>query len=349
MSPLTDERFGRFNGAVEVIKEKEIIILMSHVDPDSIGAAFGCKEVFSFLGCEHVKVVYNGVVSHPQNKEIFNQYGLYDLFIEAAEVACNVDAVFVWVDSSKIEDSRLPDCFKNVIPQIVIDHHRGEDLPEQDQEHFYWVEDIGSASTLVCELGIKLEMAFSKEARTLLALGVHNDTKSLIKANSRDVKVFEYLNGEDVSVDLNALNSFELPPSYFEILVHALTNSESQDENVIANAGIISAGDGDFLSIIADLLILERGTSLVFVWGIIDNMVRIAARSKGSGISLNELLKDKFGKENAGAKFTPDRRGEGGALLNMGFLRPTKNKKVQEAVLNSVALFLREKFFGESE
>ncbi|MFC1608574.1 bifunctional oligoribonuclease/PAP phosphatase NrnA [Patescibacteria group bacterium] len=351
MGSLIDERVRKFSGITDAIKEKngDIVIVVNHVDPDSVGAAFGCKEILNFLGCENVEMTYSGTISHPQNKEIFNQFGLYDSFCNVESFHCDKEATFIWLDSSRIEDSRLPDQYAKIIPTIVIDHHRGEDLPDEGQDYFFWVEDIGSTSTLICELGQKLEVAFSKGARTLLALGIHNDTKSLIKASNRDIGAFDYLKGDDISADLNALNSFELPPSFFEIFLHALASKDVQNENMIANAGILGSEDGDFLSIIADQMILERGRSLVVVWGVIGNKVRIAARSKGSGISLNELLKDKFGKENAGAKFTPDKRGEGGALLSIGFLHPTKDKVVQKEILAAISALLKNKLFSEDE
>jgi nanoRNase/pAp phosphatase (c-di-AMP/oligoRNAs hydrolase) len=113
----------------------------------------------------------------------------------------------------------------------------------------------------------------------------------------------------------------------------------------MSNVGNIPEEIADDMASIADYFLRMEGISLVVVWGIIGDDVRISARSTDLSTPLEEFMRQKFGPDS-GAKLDPAGRGEGGALLDLdlGFWMTDKN---QELVEKMVEQRLEQLMFGE--
>ena len=116
--------------------------------------------------------------------------------------------------------------------------------------------------------------------------------------------------------ELAQLFNYPLPPSYFANFKHALVHERREGSNVVTNIGIVPADQGDDLSTIADGFIRMSGVTLVVVWGIIGNVVRISARNTDISQPLDILLKACFGP-TCGAKLTSIGKGVGGGMLSL--------------------------------
>ncbi|MCX6799564.1 MAG: hypothetical protein NT091_00250, partial [Candidatus Falkowbacteria bacterium] len=199
----------------------------------------------------------------------------------------------------------------------------------------------GSTSTLVVELGIALEVKFSRIALITLALGIFTDTKDLkFIAKKRDAPAYLWLinSEEDINDDLTELQDFKLPISYFDHLRYALSHMAISGPKFITSLGIISKDDGDNLAIIADELLKAEGINLVVVFAIIGRHIRVSARSSDSALSLDDYLKGIFGAECSGAKSLYGGYSEGGALIeffNMSWVDSTKTPEESKAFVFS--------------
>lgn len=316
------------NDLLEVISadQKPINIIVTQVDPDAIGAATGLKWILTSLRSNiTVRLFYCGGIGCTQNQAIFDRLNLKKEFLPIAEMPNIVSEgeYFALVDSSSTNDVRLPEFLRGLKPSIIIDHHRNDKL-EVAELSFVLIDEneVGSASTLVTELimNSSLLLSFNQEKKlsTLLQLGIYNDTSKMECAGIRDHESYAYLTKVTDRTLFNRLNSFQLPAIYFQHFRNALNNMQINGSRMVAYIGFAEKEYGDHISIIANELIRHEGISIVVVWTVIDESVRISARSADSStVGLNDFLHKCFGAK-AGAKVTPDGHGEGGGLLNLG-------------------------------
>lgn len=317
----TDERLKKLQALIEQ-SHGEFVIVVAQVDPDGVASAMGLAAILRSVrqGPCHVRIVYCGKISHPQNRAIFNKCNLGREMMPVQELqALPQKSQVIFVDSSSLTDTRVPEHLALQRPAIIIDHHRGEPLPEGEQE-WYWIEDVGAASTLIVELAERTKTDLGGHLPILLALGIYTDTKSMVAAGDRDRAAYSNMMERVDAHELNQLITYSFPESHFENLAYALSHTTMVGNGrLVANAGLMKSEDGDDLSIIADLLLRRDGVMLVVVWGIFpkEQKVRVSSRCKSLSTPLDQFLKDRFGKTSAGAKLAPDGRGEGGALVTL--------------------------------
>ena len=348
------QRAQRMNEIIEGFN-KTLNIFVNHLDPDSLGAAFGLQLIFN-LKEKNTRIIYCGDVGHPQNAIIFNKFGLKQKMIPLDDFHERFDDEnqlnqFAVVDYSQID--KMNALFKiNRRPIIIIDHHRIESELEQGNNELFWIEDIGSTSTLVSELIQEIGMTFDNENKyvaELLAMGIYTDTKNLMNASSRDRKIYGFLGNFFLYQDVAELINYPLPASHFENMKEALNGLTQEKSRIVTGIGFIDPQSSDDIATIADDLARLEGISMVVVWGILEgeNIVRICVRTNGLGTPLNEFLKEKFGI-NAGAKLSQqDERGEGGARIELGLNRYWLRPKTKLDIENVVGKTIKEIIFSE--
>ncbi len=248
--------------------EKTLHIFIAQVDPDAIGAAFGLAHIVDMLRAETdieagVQILYGGEIGHPQNRTIINKYDLKrrikpitEELLESLDLNNNVIAI---VDSSSISDARLSES-TNIHPQIVIDHHRDSDITEL-KDTFVWIEDVGSASTMITELLQELNVEFEESAHVpmLLTLGIYTDTKKLVSASLRDRNAYSFVAKSISQVEYAQLINYPLPDSHFENLSCAIQRRKQATSQVLTNIGLVTPEERDDLSTIADYLLRMDG------------------------------------------------------------------------------------------
>ncbi|MDA1335071.1 MAG: DHH family phosphoesterase [bacterium] len=321
-----------------LLQSRETIhIIVAQVDPDALGCAVGVMSILDHIADEvelepRIQIVYAGDVAHPQNRAIMTKCDLAKVMVHISSVDIERLTNCILVDSSEMKDSRIS-AKHRIHPVIIIDHHRSS-LPDEDDSHFFWVDEVGAASTLVFELVEAINVEFSANTALLLALGIYTDTKRLVGASVRDRYAYGRVTSEVVASDMNLLIEYVLPRSHFDHLASVLSTMQIHGEKLVANAGHLRPDEGDDLALIADELLRMSGITMVVVWGIIDSAVRVSARNTDLGTPLDTFLKERFGQDSAGAKITPDGRGEGGAhlSLDLGFWLTDKTRPEAEAL-----------------
>lgn len=321
--------------------EEPLIVILTQVDPDAIGAFVGMQMIFDRLKVKS-EVYYCGNIGHPQTRTILNRYNLTKKMRPYVDFNPPPDSPLlkrtVLLDSSNLKDDRLREKSFVIDPCIIIDHHDC-DLAETDDDKFYWVERQGATCTLVAELifhfGLSLKPEFASIA-PLLAIGIYTDTKSLRCAGDRDHHAYRELSAHFPAEEIKRLIEYRLPKSHFGNFAKALATSEQQGAYLVANCGYMRDSDGDDLSTVADYLIRREGVHVAVVYGVVPVVkegrktleVRISARSQDLAISLNAFLQERFGS-GAGAKVTSDGYGEGGARIpfDLGFWQSDETRE----------------------
>ncbi len=304
----------KFKEAVQSVGR--IAIVIAQVDPDALAAALSLKEIIAMLSAHSthtaIDIVYGGDVANSQNRAIINYFNLQMIPFSKYDFSGKSVAL---VDSSKIADRRI--AFpENTVLSMIIDHHREPDPPAGNNQ-FYWVDDVGSTSTMIVELyqalGFEIEK-ISPVLAVMLTLGIRIDTDTLIYGSDRDAAAHALVVKRSDPKDLKRLLHPSLSKDYFDHLQMALQNKCQKGARMVAGIGTVDRTDGDDVALIADMLIRDNTVSLAVVWAIIDDNVRIAARNDDSSEPLNDFLRQRFGQAS-GSKFTVDGREIGGALL----------------------------------
>lgn len=341
----------RFIDTVKSLGDKASIVI-SQVDPDAVGSAVVLSKILELLSVK-ANIYYSGNFGHPQNRSIANKFDLKSSMsalpidkVERAAFLSKLENVIL-VDSSLGNDDRLG---ASVDPKIVIDHHRGSDL-EEDDGKFFWIEDVGSACTLVTELIIglsKVDPKFedliknNKKLAILITLGIHTDTGALVSAGQRDHEAYKYVTKNITPEDISQLIHYTFPPSHFRNMKRALKFVKEKDSRLIANLGTILEEERDDLSTIAEWFLRKDGISLVIVWGIVGDSVQISARCSNLSIQLDEFLKSRIG--SGGAKLNPAGISEGGALISLSKWMGNTN---QQEVISMVSKRIEEWILGD--
>ena len=317
-SSLTHPQIVRFKKVVAGLTDS-VSIIIAQPDPDGIASAYALAQLIRDLRTNNgikINIFYAGTISHPQNVALMNRYDLARRVLSMKRfVPAEHGKSIILVDSSAHADARIG--VELQAPVIIIDHHRAEPLKESE-DTFTWVEDMGACATLIVELATLCEFDFARhtDIAALLAVGIHTDTEGMIHAHERDVASYSKIAQLVDRQELAQLFNYPLPPSYFENLKHALVSEKREGSNVVTNIGIVPAEQGDDLSTIADAFIRRSGVTLVVVWGIIGNAVRISARNTDISQPLDMFLKACFGP-TCGAKLTSIGKGVGGGMLSL--------------------------------
>jgi len=345
------ERLSRLTKVLAASKGRDILIVLTQLDPDAIGGGLAFKFLLKKGFSIDAAIGYFGAIGNQQNKAVFNLFDLGRVIKPLTPKDITSDALIVLIDSSATEDSRVG---VHLDPRIVIDHHSGTTLVE-NKSIFIWVEDTGSATTLVTELirakGLTCKDDEERTVFILASLGIYTDTDSLVDAGKRDLAAYSWLGKFYDESELIALLRYRLSRYYFENLTHALTHRRIEGPRLVANAGIMRPDEGDDLAIIADLLSRMEGISLVIVWGLIQNpaqpstdIVRLSARSTDISMSLGSFLQDRFGA--GGAKLSQGGKGIGGAQFKPRMTWNGKRMKGKE-LLGLTSTRIKQIIFGE--
>jgi len=339
-----------------------VYVILNHVDPDSLGAHV-FTFIFTMLGVlpERIKVLYAGKISDEQNSAIVFRCELIEKMEPLARYAdkFTVNDRFILFDSASAIDGRLKDAAGKFTASIIIDHH--EQKVEETENTFVWIEKIGACSTLLVELVKALGLFDHPEFKnhggflpTVLAIGIHADTKGLIKCQGRDRRAFVDVSELADENDLEYLINYQVSPEFMEALARAITNKQRRENSVVASVGELAEDESTIIARVADFFIRTKGFNLVLVWGLVDvkdskkgdKIVMISARALGFGDPLDEFLHKRFGDDGGAKSVSKLGLWEGGTQIQfqLGFWNSSSAGAERLALIEKV---ISDKFFSD--
>ena len=335
----------KFKEAVITSKKDRVAIVMhDNPDPDSIASALGLEKILQTWNSDiKCSFLYNGEVSHSQNKTMVNVLNIALTHMAEIENIKEEFDIFITVDV-------LPErCLDKDIPCLMtIDHHRVDTKRSQ----FSDIRPVGATSSIIWEYmqieDIKFKKLDEKDAdiATALLMGIKTDTSDLVSDNITDLdfqayrNLLEYVNQRHLS----AIISYPIPPHFFE-----LRSNLDQEENIRSDGGVfvggigyISASKRDALPALAEERARVEGIETAFVFGIVGENIEVSVRSVGLSVDVNALSQKLFGKEYAGGKM-----GAGAAKIPLGFMavEPNVPNEVKEKVWEAVKEKIIDKIF----
>lgn len=177
---------------------------------------------------------------------------------------------------------------------FVIDHHadREDDGDIQDE----WIASVGANTTLLVERLIERDYMPTPVEATLFALGIHEDTGSLIYPSTtyRDARTLAWLMKPQRRVNMEVLAHFlnhPLSPGQRSLLHELIDHSEFHEiaghKIVIAQAE--AAGFREELSALASRLRDFHETDAVFLIVDLGDIIQVVARSTTDAIDVGEI------------------------------------------------------------
>lgn len=288
------------NALTSIISESKsvAIFLQSNPDPDALGSGIALKAI-----CEHVGVpatlYYGGAIGHQENRAFVN---LLDLSLVQVGVRDDVHELLAAHDCVALVEASLPGknniLPEDVTPDIVFDHHQVEE--DDIKARFKDVRPlVGATSTILTKYIQQLGVEVTPALAVGLLYGIRTDTKGFTRDATRDdMEAATFLSQY---ADPELLEKIETPPMSSETvdtLGKAIRNREQYSSFVLTSVDFIR--DRDTLPQAADFLLQLEGVNTVIVYGIVEDVIHISARTNDVRVNLGEALERAFGKQHAG-------------------------------------------------
>ncbi len=274
------------------------IVLQSNPDPDALGSDLALKTICEYFGVP-ATLYYGGAIGHQENRAFVN---LLDINLVQIGPRDDVHGLLEGHDRIALVEASIPG--KNnvlpldMVPNIVFDHHQ---IDEKDiHADFFDVRpNIGATSTILTKYLQQLSVPVTPELAVGLLYGIRTDTKGFTRGTTaEDMQAAAFL---APFADPELLEKIETPPMSSETvdtLGKAIRNREQYSSFVITSVDFIR--DRDTLPQAADFLLELEGVATVIVYGIVDDVIHISARTNDVRVNLGEALEKAFGKQHAG-------------------------------------------------
>ncbi|GAA0276778.1 DHH family phosphoesterase [Halobacterium noricense] len=263
------------------------IVTHDNPDPDSIAAAAALKAIADHLGVA-ADILYFGDIGHQENRAFVN---LLDIELTPYEdVAIDDYDTVALVDPAKAGEVSLE---REV--DIFLDHYEVDE--EFDAEFADVRPNVSATSTILTKYIQEFDLSVSQEVATALLYGIRAETLDFRRDTTpADLTAAAYLYPFADHDTLEQVESPNMSPETLDVLAEAIANREVQGSHLVSNAGFIS--DRDALSQAASQLLNLEGITTTAVFGIVEDTIYLAARSKDIRLNIGRVLGDAF--ENIG-------------------------------------------------
>jgi len=259
------------------------IVTHDNPDPDSIASAAALQSIAEHLGVE-ADIIYVGEVGHQENRAFVNLLGI-DL-LDWADVDSDAYDTFAIVDHEQASSDSL-----EFEVDILIDHYEAES--EQEPPFVDVRPNMSSTSTIMTKYIQEFDMSVDEEVATALLYGIRAETLDFKRDTSpADLTAAAYLYPFANHDTLEQVESPSMSPETLDVLAEAITNREVKGSHLVSNAGFIT--DREALSQAAQHLLNLEGITTTAVFGIADDNIYLAARSKDIRLNIGRVLQDAF-------------------------------------------------------
>ncbi|WP_254523309.1 DHH family phosphoesterase [Natrinema caseinilyticum] len=283
---------GKLAALVEETSSHLAIVTQDSPDPDSIASAAALQAVADHLGIES-DIIYLGDVGHQENRAFVNLLGIDLVQWDEIEDHSIYDTVAL-VDHATSSEMELP-------VDIVIDHLETESETGFEPEFVDIRPNMSSTSTIMTKYIQEFDMNVSEEVATALLYGIRAETLDFKRDTTpADLTAAAYLYPFANHDTLEQVESPSMSPETLDVLAEAITNRDVQGSHLVSNAGFVR--DREALTQAASHLLNLEGVTTTAVFGIADETIFLAGRSKDIRINIGKVLDDAYGEigETAG-------------------------------------------------
>ena len=260
------------------------VLTQDNPDPDSIASATALQAIATEFGIES-DIIYDGDIGHQENRAFVNLLGIELLAREDAPDIEEYDRIAL-VDNMKSETEST-----EFDIDIFIDHYEPDD--EFDAEFVDIRTNVSSTSTILTKYLQEFDLSPSETVATALLYGIRAETVDFKRDTTpADLTAAAYLHPFANHDTLEQVESPSMSPETLDVLAEAIQSREVQGSHLFSTAGFIR--DRDALEQAAQYLLDLEGITTSAVFGIVDNEIIVAARSKDIRINIGSVLKSGF-------------------------------------------------------
>jgi len=261
------------------------ILTHDNPDPDSIASAVALQAIAEAHGVE-ADILYHGDIGHQENRAFVNLLGIELLQLSDVE-SLDEYALVALVDHMKSGDIGL-----ETGVDIFIDHYEPES--DYDAEFIDVRPNVSSTSTILTKYIQEFDLSPDEAVATALLYGIRAETLDFKRDTTpADLTAAAYLYPFANHDTLEQVESPSMSPETLDVLAEAIQNRQVQGSHLVSNAGFIR--DRDALSQAAQHLLNLEGITTTAVFGIADDTIYLAARSKDIRINIGNVLDDAYG------------------------------------------------------
>ncbi|QLC34546.1 NAD-binding protein [Halarchaeum sp. CBA1220] len=317
---------------IEATTERMAIVTHDNPDPDSIAAAAALQAIAEHLGIE-ADILYFGEIGHQENRAFVNLLEIEltpydDVDIEGYDTTALIDPA----KAGEIQVESDIDVF--------IDHY--EASGEIDAEFVDVRPNVSATSTILTKYIQEFDLSVSQEVATALLYGIRAETLDFRRETTpADLTAAAYLYPFADHDVLEQVESPNMSPETLDVLAEAITNRDVQGSHLVSDAGFIR--NRDALAQAAQQLLNLEGITTTAVFGIVDDTIYLAARSKDIRMNIGKVLQDAFSEiGDAGGHST-----QGSAEIPLGiFTGIETSEENRETLLQLTEEAVKRKLFN---
>lgn len=267
------------------------IILHDNPDPDCISSALALQLIVEKAGVVS-ELFYGGHIGYLENKVLVDILKVSLVAVSSPMDFSQYDHI-AFVDHSPWDYTSIA---RDVNPDIVIDHH----IPPSYESKFMDVrEDVGATSTILTEYLQLFDVEITPELATGLFYGLLVDTNNFRRGiTTHDIQALTILKDK---IDAEILSQIERARfreefekdyktyKFWEVLGDAVKNIEVKNNVLFSYVGEV--GYRDAVSNSADFLLKIGWADIVVVYGVINDIVHVSARSWDETVHIGKLLR----------------------------------------------------------
>ena len=260
------------------------ILTQDNPDPDSIASAAALQAIAAAFDVES-DILYDGDIGHQENRAFVNLLGIELLAREDAPALAEYGTLAL-VDNMQSDDTDV-----DIGVDIFIDHYEPDGEREAD---FVDVRtNVSSTSTILTKYLQEFDLSPSEAVATALLYGIRAETLDFKRDTTpADLTAAAYLHPFANHDTLEQAESPSMSPETLDVLAEAIQNREVQGSHLFSTAGFIR--DRDALEQAAQYLLDLEGITTTAVFGIVDDEIIVAARSKDIRIDVGGVLNGAF-------------------------------------------------------
>lgn len=269
-------------------ERKLAIITHDNPDPDAIASAVALRAIADYLDIE-AEIFYFGDMGHQENRAFVNLLG-----VEMTAVSRDDEDAFTEHDTIALVDHAMLTDTNNGFDHpvdILIDHH---DIDLEENVPFVDTRpQMNSTSTIFTKYIQEFDLSLDETVATALLYGIRAETLDFKRDTMpADLTAAAYLYPFANHDTLEQVESPSMSPETLDVLAEAITNREVQGSHLVSNAGFIR--DREALEQAAQHLLNLEGITTTGVFGIADDTIYLAARSKDIRLNIGRVLLDGF-------------------------------------------------------
>ncbi len=280
----------RLAEVIEDTSDRLAIVTQESPDPDSIASAAALQAIADHLEVDS-DIVYLGDIGHQENRAFVNLLGIELVQWDDTEDRQVYDTVAL-VDHATSAEMDLG-------VDIIVDHN---DPAEGYEPAFVDVRsNMSSTSTIMTKYIQEFDVNVSEEVATALLYGIRAETLDFKRDTTpADLTAAAYLYPFANHDTLEQVESPSMSPETLDVLAEAIANRDVQGSHLVSNAGFVR--DREALTQAANHLLNLEGVTTTAVFGIADETIFLAARSKDIRINIGNVLEDAYNEigETAG-------------------------------------------------